>query len=98
MLKNKSLLLASMMLTACAAPPAPIPLPDADSAGARLMHDKCGKCHGPPQPATHVAAAWPGVVDRMLAHRMRKAYAPLSPDEQATLLDYLRKHARGATL
>ncbi|MDH4275458.1 MAG: hypothetical protein OEW08_10500 [Gammaproteobacteria bacterium] len=97
MKKSSLLVCATMWVASCAPPPVAIPLPDADSPGARIMKENCSQCHGAPQPSTHVSVEWPGVVDRMLDHRTRKGYPPLSANDRTTLLEYLHKHAREVT-
>jgi len=71
-----------------------ISLPDADSAGARLLKKKCSACHGAPQPDVHVASLWPSVLHRMQNRMTMKAYYPLTKNEFATLLSYLQKHSK----
>ena len=69
-------------------------LPEADSAGARLLKEKCSACHGAPQPDVHVARLWPSVLHRMQNRMTMKAYYPLTKSELATLLSYLQKHSK----
>jgi cytochrome c5 len=83
-------------------------LPEPDSQGARLVLAYCVQCHNLPNPAMHNAAKWRPVVERMvkrmegrgnlgvvMSEMMAGVRAP-SPDETATLVAYLRKHAQRA--
>ena len=97
MLKKKSSLLccAALVLSACdVSLPPPPPLPDAESPAAQLMANRCGRCHGAPNPALHPASEWSNVVFRMQKHMAQKGLQALTPDEHFVLLEYLRKHAR----
>lgn len=81
-------------------------LPEPDSQGARLVQRYCVQCHNLPNPAMHHAAKWPPIVERMakrmrgggnmgrlMAEMMAGVKAP-SPQEQAVLVAYLRRHAQ----
>lgn len=95
--KKKSSLLccAALVLSACdASLPPPPPLPDAASPAAQLMANRCGRCHGAPNPALHPANEWPNVVFRMQKHMAQKGHVALTPDEHLALLEYLQKNAR----
>ena len=97
-MRNRLILIFALVLAACEAPTPPpqFPLPDAASPGARIVQAKCSQCHGPPQPSSHTAVEWPGVIDRMQMHRAQKAYTPLTAEEREVLLQYMRTYARGA--
>jgi cytochrome c5 len=72
------------------------PLPDADSAGAKLVSAYCAQCHGTPQPLLHTAKEWVNVTQRM-HDLMDKGFQGIkSPtmQEMKTLVAYLQKHAR----
>jgi cytochrome c5 len=71
-------------------------LPDADSAGARLYQARCGTCHALHEPRALTAAMWEVQVDRMRETMRRRGVAPLTVEEQALLLEYLRAHATDA--
>lgn len=73
------------------------PMPDVDSPIAKLYVDRCGRCHGAPNPGVHIAKEWPPVLHRMQNRMAQKGVKPLSTDEFATLLEYLQKYARGAS-
>ena len=85
---------------------APAQLPEPDSAGARLTTAYCVQCHYLPNPAMHSAARWRSVAERMvwrmegkgnLGKVMQDMMAEVkTPDvnEQATLVQYLQKHAQ----
>lgn len=75
-----------------ASPPAQS-YPEAGSKAATLFVSRCGECHVAPQPKSHVAEIWPGVVQRMQMRRRSMAKPPLNRQEMATILDYLQRHA-----
>lgn len=83
------------LLAACTdnLPQAARDLPEPGSAGAMLLEDKCGNCHGAPHPDVHTAKMWPAVLHRMQNRMTMKAYKPLSDEDFAVLLDYLQQHA-----
>jgi len=68
-------------------------LPDAESPGAKLLKDKCGKCHGAPNPNVHKADEWPNVVSRMQRHRIMNAYGEIPKPETQILISYLQKYS-----
>ena len=72
------------------------PLPDADSAGARLVSTYCTQCHAAPQPALHRAKEWTSVTERMHIRMDRGWQGIKTPTEQEmkTIVAYLQQHAR----
>jgi cytochrome c5 len=72
------------------------PLPDADSAGAKLVSAYCAQCHGTPQPLLHTTTEWPGVTQRMHELMNRGWQGIKSPTEQEmkTIVAYMQRHAR----
>ena len=71
-----------------------VPLPDANSDGAKIMVTFCSECHAPPQPSTHMKDEWDNIVQRMQDHRTVKGMPDLSADERRTLISYLVAHAK----
>lgn len=71
-------------------------LPDADSPGAQVYQARCGTCHPPHEPRSLTAAMWELQVNRMRETMRRRGVTPLSDDEQALVLAYLRAHATDA--
>ena len=67
--------------------------PEPDSPGAQLLLEKCGICHAAPQPSSHTAKIWPGVLQRMQMRMTTKGQSALQPKEIGVLLDYLQRHA-----
>jgi hypothetical protein len=76
-------------------------LPEPEGPGARLLGRYCGQCHFAPGPGQHSAGEWAQVVPRMgllmdvtarFGDRQRPIERP-SPEERATLLAYLERHA-----
>ena len=71
-------------------------LPDADSAGAKLVSTYCVQCHAAPQPMLHTAKDWNSVTQRMHI-RMEGGWQGIkTPTEQEmkTIVAYMQKHAR----
>ena len=72
------------------------PLPDAYSAGAKLISTYCAQCHAPPQPTLHTAKEWTSVTQRMHI-RMDSGWQGIkTPTEQEmkTIIAYMEKYAR----
>jgi cytochrome c2 len=89
-------------------PPGPEPdeLPEAGSAGARLLEQYCTQCHYLVSPAMHTPQSWPRVVERMVRRMkgegnlgiemkelMQGVQTP-SEKELETLISYLKKNAQ----
>ena len=72
------------------------PLPDADSPGAQLYQARCGTCHPLHEPRALTAAMWEVQVERMRETMRRRGATPLTADEQALVLTYLKAHATDA--
>ncbi|GMR04277.1 MAG: hypothetical protein BMS9Abin23_0169 [Thermodesulfobacteriota bacterium] len=70
-------------------------LPEIDSPGAKLYIAKCGICHPPRHPQIHTYKAWKKIVPIMDKRAQESGLrAPLTEEEKAAILEYLRKHAR----
>lgn len=67
--------------------------PEQGSAVMQLFLAKCGDCHRAPQPSSHTATVWPGVLQRMQMRMRAKARTPLDKNEMSQILDYLQRHA-----
>jgi hypothetical protein len=70
-------------------------LPDADSAGAKLVSTYCVQCHAAPQPTLHTAKDWANVTQRMHI-RMQGGWPSIkipSEQEMKTIVAYMQKHA-----
>lgn len=84
-------LLAALVLAGCSRP-----LPEADSADARLYAERCGVCHAAYHPGVMTAAMWETMVARM-EKNMRAARIPeLTGSERTRMMDYLSRNASGA--
>jgi len=81
-------------------------LPEAGSAGAKLVINYCVQCHNLPNPAMHHAEKWPGIVQRMvlrmegkgnmgtlMAQMMAGVKAPDAEDTRA-IVAYLQRHSQ----
>lgn len=72
------------------------PLPEPDSAGAKLVSNYCVQCHAAPSPELLTGAQWGHVVRRMHV-RIEGRVTPMKmPSEQEleTILSYMKQHAR----
>ena len=81
-------LLFSFFVAACSAP-----LPDAESAEARLYVRECGVCHVAYPPHMLKPAMWEMQMGRMATLRRQRGMPPLSSRDEAVILEYLKKHA-----
>lgn len=72
------------------------PLPDAKSAGAKLVSTYCVQCHATPAPTLHTAKEWSSVTERMhiqMDSRWRSVNTP-TEQEMDSIVAYMQKHAR----
>ena len=85
-----------LAISACTGepPPATMNYPEEGSSVMQLYIAKCGDCHVAPQPVSHVAKVWPGVLQRMQMRMQAKARRPLDKAELGMILDYVQRHAR----
>lgn len=77
----------ALLVTACTR------LPEPESEGAQLYAARCGTCHRLYAPSTLKLEMWKYQVDRMQGEMHRRGIPPLTPDQVATLLEYLGRHA-----
>jgi hypothetical protein len=77
-------------------PPSSSPLPDAKSAGAKLVSTYCVQCHAAPAPSLHTAKEWSSVTQRMHIHMDSRWQSINTPTEQEmnSIVAYMQKHAR----
>jgi len=90
------LLLAGLtLLTACTIPgPRDTPLPDAESAGAKVYSARCSNCHALPHPQRLGYNAWLGLIPVMEQRMQERGMQKLSGEERDKLLAYLKAHSR----
>ena len=69
------------------------PLPDAESAGARLYQGRCSGCHRLYHPRLLTIEMWKLSVVRMEIEFKRQGLRPLSRKEIGLILDYLDEHS-----
>ncbi|MFQ5645937.1 MAG: c-type cytochrome [bacterium] len=69
-------------------------IPDPGAKGARLYTDKCGLCHALPHPQRNRYEEWRHYLKLMKTNMEHQGMNPLTDDERATILDYLKKHSR----
>ena len=69
-------------------------LPESDSDAAKIFVRRCNICHLRPQPTAFDAATWPKVIG-LMKRKMANLGVPLPPaQDEAIILDYLRRNAR----
>jgi hypothetical protein len=81
---------AALMLVGCDRA-----LPEEGGPAAQLYAARCGSCHQPYAPRSLTAAMWEIQVKTMQAKIAAAGQAPLTPEENRTILDYLRRNAGG---
>ncbi|MFI5366670.1 MAG: hypothetical protein ACHQ4J_13720 [Candidatus Binatia bacterium] len=80
--------LAGVGLSACTPK-----LPEPDSPGAQLYSERCDGCHRIFAPSTLKYEMWKVQVGRMQGELARRGLPPLTSEERATVLDYLKRHS-----
>lgn len=70
------------------------PIPDADSPDAKVYVAKCSACHALPHPKRLYFEQWQHMLKLMYLRISERNMQPLSDEEQASILGYLKKHAR----
>jgi hypothetical protein len=68
-------------------------LPEPESAAAQLYSQRCGGCHRLYAPGVLKFEMWKLTLQRMRGEMARRGATPLTADETALLLDYLRRHS-----
>ena len=68
-------------------------LPEPDSPAAQLYVRRCGGCHRLYDPHVLKFPMWEVTIQRMQGEMARRGVAPLSGDERALLLEYLRRYS-----
>ena len=69
------------------------PLPEQGTYAQQLYVERCGVCHRPYHPALMTAAMWEVQVDAMRSKIAQAGQPPLSPQQDLTILDYLKRNA-----
>ncbi|MGH7924063.1 MAG: c-type cytochrome [Candidatus Binatus sp.] len=88
-LRNFSLALVAILATGCN----PAQLPDATSPAAQLYVNRCGNCHAPYNPHEMTASMWDTQVTMMETKIQAAGQPALTPDERASILEYLKRNA-----
>jgi hypothetical protein len=71
----------------------PAGLPDASSPAAQIYVNKCGNCHAPYNPHELTASMWETQVTMMEVKMQAAGMSPLTSDERASILEYLKRNA-----
>ncbi|OUM00783.1 hypothetical protein [Variovorax sp. JS1663] len=76
-------------------PPSSKPLPDAKSAGAKLVSTYCVQCHAAPAPSLHTAKEWSSATQRMHIHMDSRWQSINTPTEQEmnSIVAYMQAHS-----
>ncbi|HVM97692.1 MAG TPA: hypothetical protein VMT89_14955 [Candidatus Acidoferrales bacterium] len=82
------LFLASVVVSGCSQP-----LPEADTPAAKLYAARCNSCHRVFPPSSLKFEMWKLKVDAMQGEIVRHGLPALTPEEKATLLDYLKRNS-----
>ena len=69
------------------------PLPEQNTAAARLYASRCGQCHHAYAPGSLSAAMWQVQVQMMEAKMLQYRVPPLTYQERDTILSYLTRNA-----
>jgi hypothetical protein len=70
-------------------------LPEEGSPAALLYGSRCGSCHQAYAPRSLTVAMWELQIDAMRTKITAAGQPPLTPAENQTILDYLRRNAGG---
>ncbi len=70
-----------------------VQLPEPESEGAKLYTQRCNSCHRLYAPASLKYEMWKIQLERMQGEMARRGQPPLTPQELAVVLDYLKRHA-----
>ena len=69
-------------------------LPEPESEGAQLYAARCaGGCHRLYAPGSMTHEMWKLQVERMQGELVRRGLPPLTTDERAVVLEYLKRHS-----
>ncbi len=87
---------AALLLVGLAASCGPR-LPEPDSPGAILYRQRCSQCHRLFAPGSMTSATWEINLRMHVLGAKRGAKVALDREEERVLLEYLRRHAEGAS-
>lgn len=69
-------------------------IPAPHTQGALLFAATCSQCHALPNPKTHTAAEWPGVVAKMKGFMQSMAKPAMTGSEEQKITAYLERNAK----
>lgn len=84
----RGLAVALVLAAACSRP-----LPEGDSAEAKVYVQECGLCHPPIHPGVMKPAMWRIQVERMDELRKRRGLPPLAASARTLIIDYLDRNS-----
>lgn len=59
----------------------------------RTFHMRCGSCHEVPSPSSKPAYLWEASLSRMKKNAADAGLMPMAPEDEASVLRFLREHA-----
>jgi len=90
----RKIIVVLMLLGFSACSGKPTPIPEADTADAKVFASRCGSCHVAPHPKRLDFASWRHMLGVMESQMQHNNVKPLSEDEQKSILSYLERHSR----
>jgi hypothetical protein len=73
-----------------------LPVADTLGLGYHTFHMRCASCHDVPSPATKPGYLWEATMSRMKKNAADAGLMPISEEDEAIVLDFLREHASDA--
>jgi hypothetical protein len=71
------------------------PLPEAGTYAQQLYVQRCGTCHRPYSPSSMTPAMWEVQMEAMQVKIAQAGLPPLSPEQNLTILGYLKRNGGG---
>lgn len=70
------------------------PVPNSDSADAKIYVASCGSCHSVPHPRRHTKQQWEHVLKLMDRRIKERKFPPIKESDREQIRTYLLKYAR----
>lgn len=67
--------------------------PDTLDAAYHVLHMRCGSCHDVPAPGSKPGYLWDAAMSRMKKNAREAGLMPISSEDEAVVLRFLREHA-----
>ncbi|MFQ5480156.1 MAG: hypothetical protein ACE5DW_02660 [Thermodesulfobacteriota bacterium] len=85
-------MLTALLFTGCALRTTPLPEPESE--GAKAYKEVCGTCHALAHPRRNTYAQWEHLVGVMEVRMAERQRPPMTTEEKAQILLYLKKNSR----